>query len=243
MNYQLKYQQFGEKAILIEWPSIIDENVLKDVLHLKFKIEWEFGINDITSNHAYCSILVQFLKGELNFEVEVERIKLLYETEMNGKKGTSRKWKVPVCYEFDYGIDLKQLSEEKKLTVDEVIQLHTGALYTVYFIGFLPGFLYLGGLNEKLFTPRKETPRLSIEKGAVAIGGEQTGIYPSESPGGWHIIGNSPIHFFDASKKQPCFVNAGDKIEFVSVSIDEYNKIKKLVEIGVYQLENAAIND
>ena len=113
----------------------------------------------------------------------------------------------------------------------------------IYFIGFLPGFLYLGGLDERLFTPRKSTPRLRIEKGAVAIGGKQTGIYPQESPGGWNIIGNSPIQFFDNSKNTPCFAKAGDKLQFYSITLKEHHDIKVLVDAGVFQLESEEIDD
>lgn len=91
--------------------------------------------------------------------------------------------------------------------------------------------------------PRKSTPRLQVAKGAVAIGGNQTGIYPNESPGGWNIIGNSPLNFFDVSKEKPCFAKAGDRVQFYSVSLKTYNNIKTLVEAGVYQLESEEVND
>ena len=107
----------------------------------------------------------------------------------------------------------------------------------------MPGFLYLGGLDERLHFPRKSTPRLQIEKGAVAIGGSHTGIYPSSSPGGWNIIGNTPISLFNASQDEPCFVQSGDKIQFIPIGLKEYQDISTLVEARVYQLESEVMND
>ena len=101
----------------------------------------------------------------------------------------------------------------------------------------------MGGLDESLHIPRKSTPRLHVEKGAVAIGGNQTGIYPNESPGGWNIIGNSPLNFFDVSKENPCFAKAGDRVQFYPISLETYKNIKTLVEAGVYQLESENVND
>ena len=107
----------------------------------------------------------------------------------------------------------------------------------------MPGFLYLGGLNNALNFPRKSTPRLQIHKGAVGIGGNQTGIYPSQSPGGWNIIGNSPIKFFDVSKNRPCFAKSGDKIQFYPITIKKHKDITALVDAGVYQLESEVLHD
>ena len=103
--------------------------------------------------------------------------------------------------------------------------MHTAPLYRVFFIGFLPGFMYLGGLDKRLHFPRKATPSLDVKKGAVAIGGEQTGIYPMDSPGGWHVIGHSPLNFFNINEQNPCYFNSGDYIKFIDISIDYYNDI------------------
>jgi len=107
----------------------------------------------------------------------------------------------------------------------------------VFFIGFLPGFLYLGGLNERIAMPRKATPRLRVPKGAVAIGGSQTGVYPAESSGGWNIIGNSPVLFFNIENLDPCFAKTGDKISFERISLEEHATIKKQIENNTYQLK------
>ena len=119
--------------------------------------------------------------------------------------------------------------------------MHISSLYTIHGIGFLPGFLYLGGLTEELYTPRLKVPRLVIKKGALGIGGSQTGIYPQESPGGWNIIGNTPVSMFEINKKTPCLFTPGDEIKFQSISIEEYKVIENDVLNEVYNLKEITI--
>lgn len=244
MGYQLTYKPFGERSILVEWPSVIDESILYDVLSFKTKIQNSQDKKEIKVSHAYNSLLVNYDFFELKFDFEgkVETLENVYRKKSDNTKSAFKLWKIPVCYDVDFGIDLEALASSKNLSIEGIIKLHSQTIYPVYFIGFLPGFLYLGGLDKVLHTPRKATPRLKIEKGAVAIGGGQTGVYPNESPGGWNIIGNSPINFFNIKNESPCFAFAGDRIQFYSVSKKEYSDIKTLVEAGVYQIESEVIN-
>jgi inhibitor of KinA len=129
------------------------------------------------------------------------------------------------------------------LEIPEIIKLHSQNPYRVYFIGFLPGFLYLGGLNKQLFFDRKSNPRLKVAQGTVAIGGEQTGVYPSESSGGWNIIGKTPLVFFNIHEDIPCFAKAGDFIKFIPIDKEEFLKIKKEVKEGRYQFSKTLRND
>ncbi|TYA78552.1 5-oxoprolinase subunit PxpB [Seonamhaeicola marinus] len=241
MRYQLKYKPFGEQSVLIEWPQIISKEILKDVLSFKAKLEAEKRIYDV--NHAYNSLLITFSDFTNDLESEINQLEAIYNRAHVVNKHSFKRWRIPVCYDIHFGIDLNELALTNNLSIDEVIQRHSISNYTVYFIGFLPGFLYLGGLDKTLNTPRKASPRLKIEKGAVAIGGGQTGIYPSESPGGWNIIGNSPINFFNVQEQTPCFANAGDEIQFYPVSLKQHADIKTLVDAGVYHLESEVIND
>lgn len=241
-NFKLTYKPFGERSILIEWPSKIDKNILYDILSFKNSIETNSN-SILEIKHAYCSLLISYNFFIEDYGQRVEKLKLLYSEKNNFKQPSKALWKIPVCYDSEFAIDLNELSISLNLTEQEIISIHTKPTYLVYFIGFLPGFLYLGGLNKKLHYPRKSSPRLQITKGAVAIAGNQTGVYPNESPGGWNIIGNSPIHFFNVNLKLPCFAKAGDKIQFYSISKNEYTNIKALVEAGVYQLESEVIND
>lgn len=240
---KLTYKPYGERAILIEWPPGIKEEILYDILAFKRAI-LEQGSQEISEvNSAYYSILILFKGRLIDFEKHVHYFNKLYNSIETESQNSYKLWKIPVCYEPEFGIDLELLSEEKSISVETIIERHIKSLYTVYFIGFLPGFLYLGGLDELLWTPRKGDPRLKVEKGSVAIGGHQTGIYPMESPGGWHIIGNTPINLFNIENNNPCFASPGDKITFVSVSKKKYQDIKTLVEAGVYEIESKVIHD
>ncbi|WP_406683508.1 5-oxoprolinase subunit PxpB [Seonamhaeicola sp. MEBiC1930] len=241
--YNLIYKPYGERSILIEWPQDISEKILYYVLSFKRKIT-ESKIEGLAEvNHAYCSLLITYRSSWLGFVKSVEVLKSLYKTGEISLNSTFRLWKIPVCYDISFGIDLEGLANANSLTVKNIIETHSQKIYTVYFVGFLPGFLYLGGLDESLFHPRKANPRLKIEKGSVAIGGNQTGVYPTESPGGWNIIGNSPINFFNIKNEAPCFASSGDQIQFYPISKNEHTDIKTLVEAGVYQIESEVIHD
>ena len=164
-------------------------------------------------------------------------MKEVFQQNNNTKNIDSRVFEIPVCYDLDFGIDLELISKEKSLEISEIISLHTKPEYRVYFMGFLPGFLYLGGLDKKLQISRKSQPRMKIEKGAVGIGENQTGIYPKVSPGGWQIIGNCPVNFFDKNSEIPTQISAGDYIKFKIVDRAEYDRIKEQVNQGNFQLK------
>ncbi|TXC90529.1 5-oxoprolinase subunit PxpB [Metabacillus litoralis] len=129
---------------------------------------------------------------------------------------------IPVCYGGKYGPDLAEVAKIHQLTEQQVINIHSNQDYLVYMIGFAPGFPYLGGMSEKIATPRKSTPRNMIPIGSVGIGGEQTGIYPIESPGGWQLIGRTPIKLFDVEREQPSLLKAGDVVKFTPITQEQY---------------------
>lgn len=241
--FKLTYKPFGERAILIEWPSKIDTNILSDIILFKTKIRNKNIEQILELKSSFNSLLVIYNSICRNFENEINLLKSAYISPDFKSDIVANIWKIPVCYDDEFGVDLDIISKQKNISKPEIVKRHSKAIYTVYFIGFLPGFLYLGGLDERLHIPRKSTPRLHIEKGAVAIGGNQTGIYPNESPGGWNIIGNSPISFFNVSKEKPCFAKAGDAIQFYPISVKEHYDIKTLVDANVYQMESDVIND
>ena len=135
---------------------------------------------------------------------------------------------VPVCYGGDYGPDLAFVAQHAGLTEQQVIDIHCGRDYRIFMLGFLPGFPYLGGLDERLFTPRLNTPRTAILAGAVGIGGEQTGIYPIASPGGWQLIGRTPVRMYDPHRAVPILPKAGQYIHFYPIDQAEYDRIAAL---------------
>lgn len=135
--------------------------------------------------------------------------------------------KIPVCYDASLAPDLPSLAAAHQLRMEEVIAFHTAATYRVYLIGFLPGFAYMGNVHEKIATPRKANPRVLVPEGSVGIAGKQTGIYPLDSPGGWQLIGQTPLKMFSASKADPCFLQPGDEVQFFPVSLTEFTKLKQ----------------
>jgi len=242
-EYELKYKPFGERSILIEWPQIISEKTLESVLSCKLKLEnFEFK-QKVYIKSAYNSILITYGLAINNFYDEVLTLKDVFLTNSDTNKRSCKLWKIPVCYDLDFGIDLEEISKKNNIGIPDVIHLHSSAIYRIYFLGFLPGFLYLGGLDNRLHFSRKNTPRLKVNEGSVAIGGSQTGIYPCESPGGWNIIGKTPIKFFNAQDDNPCFAQAGDKIQFVSISKIEFDQIVKNVELKIYVIESEVFDD
>ncbi len=241
-HYQLKYKSYGERSILIEWPSEIDKYILHDVLIMKSCIQKNISESILEVKNAYNSILISYVLAIDNVNSEILVLKSLYLKKKYQNHDSKKLWKIPVCYDAEFAIDLEEIASRKGYSKEDIIRLHFEGDYTVCFIGFLPGFLYLEGLNNALHFPRRATPRIAVEKGAVGIGNSQTGIYPNLSPGGWNIIGNSPVQFFDASNAIPCFANAGDKIQFIPIASYEYQEISFLVANGTYKIESEVIN-
>lgn len=233
-KYHLSYKPFGKSAILIEWPAKIEEAIIEDIVAFDYCIEKGERILDTIL--AYNSLTIKF-NGEIDFEAEVACLKEQYPVEKKTKQQPFKCWQIPVCYNSDFGLDLRDIAQLKKLTIPEVIELHTAPTYLIYFIGFQPGFLYLGGLNDQIHTPRRATPRLRVAKGSVGIGGAQTGVYPQSTSGGWNIIGKSPVNFFDILKPQPCFAKAGDRIQFRAIDRKSYQRIEQEVMKGTYQIK------
>lgn len=132
---------------------------------------------------------------------------------------------IPVAYGGEFGPDIEFVAEYNGLSVEEVIELHSGTLYTVYMIGFVPGYTYLGRLPRQLVTPRLPTPRTLVPAGSVGIAGEQTGIYPIDIPGGWRIIGRTPLKLFDPHRDPPVLLKPGDKVRFVAITRAEFYRL------------------
>lgn len=242
MDKTITYKPYGNNAILVEWQSKIDESILKDIIHFKTKILTSTDkIQDIIV--AYNSLTIIYKLSICDFHEEVKNLKKIYLNKAKELKFRGDIWEIPVCYDLEFGLDLEEISHKKELSISKIIELHTQPLYTVFFIGFLPGFPYLCGLSEQLFFERKANPRLKVEKGSVAIGGQQTGVYPVNSSGGWNIIGKSPINFFDNSRLEPTFLKSGDKIKFVPISKELFLKIDRKVRSKVYSITKINKND
>lgn len=242
-KFQPTYKPYGNSAILIEWPSEISKEILNDIVLFVKKIHQKNIKQILDINFIYNSILVIYDYKDCTYEIIQDSLIKIYNESTVTIQSKRFLWEIPVCYHEDFGIDLQLLSASKKININEIIKLHTEAVYRVYGIGFLPGFLYLGGLFEKLHFPRQSTPRLLVPKGSVGIGGNQTGIYPQNSPGGWHIIGKTPISLFNAKSKKPCFINPNDEIKFVAIDKHLFFEIEDLCKNGNYFPKSIQLND
>lgn len=222
---QFKILPYGEKALLIQFKDEISLEVHQQVksCYLYLKSIAIKGIESLIP--AYNSLTILFDKeviqqAALKEILENLNFKIL-ETVLKNQQTIT----IPVCYDVELGWDLESTAKTLCLSIEEVIKLHTAKPYLVYMLGFTPGFMYLGGLNKQLHIPRKNTPRLKIPAGAVGLADQQTGIYPMETPGGWQIIGQTPLRLF--SKEKPALVEMGDLVEFKAISKKEFDNLKQ----------------
>lgn len=220
--------EIHDQALTIEFSTVISDASHFKVMHLHTLINEHPFNGFIESVPAYGSLTVYF-----NDEISAQAVKLLLldllEKNTNSfsssvENTSLTKHIIPVCYDPSYGLDIVEVAEEKHLSIDEIITLHTSQVFRVYMIGFVPGFAYMGTLPAILETKRKNVPRLEVPKGSVAIAGVQTGIYPATIPGGWNILGRTPIQLFDKTK-QPCsFLQAGDLVQFQSITKEAFEQ-------------------
>jgi len=234
LNQNYKIYPLGDAAACIDLGNIIDEEINKKIIAIR---EWlqsnSFeGLKDIII--AYSSISVYYdpiiLKKKLHlhstvFEFISQKLEIAFQQAIVTDEMDKKIIQIPVCYSNEFGIDIDFISQKKNISKEEIIHLHTSKIYRVYMIGFLPGFSYLGKLDEKIALPRKPKP-VTIAAGSVGIAGMQTGIYPLVSPGGWQIIGRTPMKSFDPNATMPVIMNAGDYIKFYEISKDEFENYK-----------------
>ncbi|MEK7726939.1 MAG: 5-oxoprolinase subunit PxpB [candidate division KSB1 bacterium] len=173
---------------------------------------------------AYSSILVVFEPRLATWQQVAAHVRELAQSVAEVSLPASRVVEIPVCYDEEFSLDLQDVAEHNQLAREEVIALHTRGEYRVYFLGFTPGFAYLGGLSPRLFTPRLASPRKQVPAGSVAIGGQQAAVYPMCTPGGWRIIGRTPLPMFEAQKAEPALLALGDEVRFISISRAEFER-------------------
>ena len=212
----------------IQWESKICEAILQQQIAVETFLVQNYGelIEEIRMGYHTLSItfeesIPQKVMEDILMEIQAADLLL--------PDLPTKIWKIPVCYGGTYGKDLEKMALNKKMSQEEIIELHSTPTYRLYFYGFLPGFMYLGGMDMRLYMDRKANPERSVPAGSVAIGGQQTGIYPQDSPGGWHIIGRTPILLFQVEKEIPMKPSVGERVQFYPITHDEYRHLEAQV--------------
>ncbi len=226
----------GERAATFEVGRGIDPGIHQHVRSVQLGLEKRSvrGINEILP--TYCTLFIEYDPMLLSFST-LEMVLRDVESGLEGVLEVPKRIvEIPTCYGGEHGPDLEFVAENAGLGIAEVIALHAGTDYLVYMMGFTPGFTYLGGLNESIATPRLETPRVIIPAGSVGIAGSQTGIYPSDGPGGWRLIGKTPVSLFDPAKRPPTLLEPGHYLRFIPISIEEYAAISDDIKQGRYKV-------
>jgi inhibitor of KinA len=231
-----RYLPFGDSALIVEFGDVIDLAVNSKVIALNDALLSVAikGVEELVP--TYRSLLIRYNPEEITYEQLMLHVKEIEKT-LEGKptEAEGRKLCVPVIYSGVYGPDLGYVARYHGLTEEQVVKLHSGKEYRVYMIGFVAGFPYLGDVPEEIATPRLETPRLKVPAGSVGIAEKQTGIYPCEAPGGWRIIGRTPIKLFDPQWHPPTLLRPGDTVKFEPISEEEFKRIEELVHMGAYK--------
>ena len=232
----------GERAIFVEFGDSIDPDVNQRVRNLKLALE-KAGIPGVVESvPTYRSLLVYFEPLQVSTPKLRETVCHLLRSAIEKELPKRKLIEIPAAYGGEFGPDLELVAKHNNLSTAEVVQIHSGTRYLIYMIGFMPGFPYLGGMSAKIATPRKTTPRLKIPAGSVGIAGNQTGIYPAESPGGWQIIGRTPLELFRPTQEPPAILQAGDYLTFGRITPEEFAMIKEAVRNGTHRLKEMLID-
>ena len=229
MQYALSH--LGDQAVVIEVGKKIDSFIEQKVKAVVSRLEAESPSWIIEYIPAYTTVTIiyaitEFLKEDSPYEAVCKRVHALLEGVKQTATLQQKVVEIPVLYGGEYGPDLDFVASYNDLTVDEVIAIHTSGDYTVHMIGFAPGFPFIGGMSEQIAAPRRKTPRLKIPARSVGIAGVQTGVYPIETPGGWQLIGRTPLELFLPMEDPPSLLAAGDKIKFYEVTSEEYEDLR-----------------
>lgn len=222
----VRFLPCGDQAVTVEWGSTIDEHINRQVHAFARKVE-------ALSHPAITEVVPTYRSATVHYRPEVlsyEELKHLLAPLAQGSAEEAEELpvvEIPVCYGGEYGPDLLEVAQHCSLTPEEVIARHTAPTYRIYMLGFTPGFPYLGGMDPSIAAPRRKEPRIHIPAGSVGIAGEQTGVYPIVSPGGWQLIGRTPLRLFDPQKEQPILLSAGAGIRFVPIDEEAFRKMEE----------------
>lgn len=232
---EVRYLVAGDSAVCVEFGNEISPEINKKIRAFKIAVEKSDIPGIVETVPTYRSLLVHYHPEVIGFKALTEKFDKLMGSLSSIPIPPPTVIEIPVLYGGEMGPDIENVVEHNHKTVEEVIKIHTSEEYLIYMIGFIAGFPYLGGMSKEIATPRLKSPRVKIEGGSVGIAGEQTGIYPVASPGGWQLIGRTPLKLYDADREKPVLLEAGQYIKFAAVTEEEYKKIEKEVEDGTYK--------
>lgn len=226
----------GDTALVVEFGDTVDRSLSETVLRLQARVHSATLPGVLETVPTFRSLMIHYDPTSTcaaDLSQQVLALAHTKDTVTQRRRG----WRVPVCYEPDYAPDLAAVAKSTGLSPDAVVGLHLSMRYHVYMIGFLPGFPYMGDLAPQLVLPRREDPRVRIPVGAVAIARSMTGIYPVESPGGWHLIGRTPVPMFDVRSASPSLLASGDAVAFAPIDAATYEEILAASKAGEYRLD------
>jgi len=231
---KVRFLSAGDRALVVEFGDRVDRVLSGDVLRLNAAIRSEPLTGVIETVPTFRSLMVYF-DPLVTSRAELERaVQGLLHRERNARIAVTQ-WRIPVCYEDEFAPDLAEVVRLSGLPPGEVAELHSGTRYHVYMLGFLPGFPYMGDLPPELALPRRADPRLRVPAGSISIATTLTAIYPYESPGGWHLIGATPIRLFDIERPNPALLAPGDAVIFEPIDRARYEEVRKAVENRSYE--------
>ena len=224
----------GDSSVMVELGNEISPAVNARVRAFTIALEESKLPGIVEMVPTYRSLMVHYDPGVIRYDGLVKELKGLLGQLSSIQIPPSDVLEIPVLYGGEAGPDLDFVAEHNHKTPEQVIQIHTSTEYLIYMLGFTPGFTYLGGMSDEIAAPRLKQPRVKIPAGSVGIAGSQTGVYPIDSPGGWQLIGRTPVRMYDPDRAEPILPKAGEYIKFCSITPAEYKAIAEQVEAGIY---------
>ena len=231
----VRYLVSGDCAVTVEFGNEISPEINRKIRAFKIALEKEQIEGIVETVPTYRSLLVVYKPEVIRFSALTEKFEQILSSMGSIQIPPPTVIEIPVLYGGEMGPDLANVAEHNGLTEEEVVKIHSSEEYLIYMLGFIAGFPYLGGMDKRIATPRLKSPRVKIEGGSVGIAGEQTGIYPVASPGGWQLIGRTPLKLYDSEREKPVLLESGQYIKFRSVTEKEYREIEKQVADNTYK--------
>ena len=231
------FKPMGDKGILIQFEQKISPDISAKIRRLVSRIDEAKNPAVIEVLPAYATVCLVYDPLTMNYEAAKIFLSELLNDQTADEALSSKVFEIPVLYSKETGPDLDFVSQHSGLGIDEIVSIHTSAEYLIYMLGFAPGFPYLGGMDERIAAPRLKVPRQKIIPGSVGIAGSQTGMYPIESPGGWQLIGRTPVKLYDPHRSPPVYYSAGDYIKYRAIDEDEFKHIQEEEKAGRYEVK------